>query len=76
MIETTNDDKYLQALLEYKYNYLNMIMRESSDLVYYGKFTMNDVDNLVPVDRREYIYLTNKRIESLSEAIGILSILL
>lgn len=76
MIETTNDDKYLQALLDYKYNYLNMIMRESSDLVYYGKFTMNDVDNLVPVDRREYLYLTNKRIENLSESIGILSILL
>lgn len=42
-------------------------MQEESDLVYYGKFSYLDVENMTTVDRNYHLRLVNDRIKRLNE---------
>lgn len=66
----------IDNLYQYKFHYFDKLMIDTSDLVYYGKMSLSDVDKLTPVDRNYYLKITSDRVEDLSGTLGAMATML
>ena len=61
------DQETYDKLFNYRVEQFNNLLRIESDLVYYGHFTIADIQNMKVVERRYHTKLISERLEAISK---------